>query len=100
MRSHRACVWVAAERAGRSDRCERLASCGRALRLAEAGLQRSPPGDAGTARRGMKVWGIVGLQFQPKQWAKKGAVKTANQIESRTQPELVPNQAPIVRGAL
>src|SRR5262245_10619760 len=51
----------------------------------------------------MKVWGIVGLQLQPKQWAKKEAVKTANQIESRTQPELVLNQASkstIVRGAL
>jgi hypothetical protein len=40
--------------------------------------------------------------LQPKQWAKKEAVKTANQIENRTQPELVPNQASkstIVRGA-
>ena len=29
-------------------------------------------------------------EFQPKQWAEKEARKT---IESRTQPELVPNQA-------
>ena len=38
-------------------------------------------------------------EFQPKQWAEQEARKT---IESRTQPELVPNQASkstIVRGA-
>ena len=35
--------------------CERLASCGRALRSAcRTGLQHSPPADAGTARRDMK----------------------------------------------
>ena len=47
-------------------------------RLAEPGLQHSPPGDAGTARRGMKT---VSPVFQPKQWAEKEARKT---IENRT----------------
>ena len=48
-RSHRACVRSAAERAGRND-WHRAGA--RQNRLAEPGLQHSPPGDAGTARRG------------------------------------------------
>jgi hypothetical protein len=71
------------------------------LRLAEPGLQHSPPGDAGTPRRGMR-WSPSAV-FQPKQRAEKEAVKTANQIENRSRPELMPNQASkstIVRGAL
>ena len=67
-------------------------------RLAEPGLQHSPPSDAGTARRGMKTVESSAV-FQPKQWAEKEAGKT---IENRTKPELVPNQASksnIVRGA-
>jgi IS5 family transposase len=62
------------------------------------GLQHSPPGNAGTARRGMKTVESSAV-FQPKQWAEKDAGKT---IENRTQPKLVPNQASksnIVRGA-
>ena len=56
-RSHRACVRGAAERAGRSDRAHDWHGAGaRQDRLAEPGLQHSPPGDAGTARRGMKRW--------------------------------------------
>ena len=55
-RSHRACVRSAAERAGRSDRAnDRHGAGARQDRLAEPGLQHSPPGDARTARRGMKV---------------------------------------------
>ena len=55
-RSHRACVRSAAERAGRSDRAnDRHRAGARQDRLAEPGLQHSPPGDAGTARRGMKM---------------------------------------------
>src|SRR5262249_15950531 len=81
----------------------RSASCGRAPRsvcrtwpttFAAWGRWNGSPRHEGV--------GIVGLQLQPKQWAKKEAVKTANQIESRTQPELVLNQASkstIVRGA-
>ena len=45
-----------AERAGRSDRAnDRHRAGARQDRLAEPGLQHSPPGDAGTARRGMKT---------------------------------------------
>ena len=52
---------------------------------AKIGLQNlaykhSPPGDVGTARRGMKTVEFLG--------GKKQAGKT---IENRTQPELVPN---------
>ena len=49
-------------------------------RLAEPGLQHSPPGDAGTARRGMKTLESSAV-FQPKQRAEKEARKT---IENRT----------------
>src|SRR6516162_3327665 len=55
-RSHRACVRSAAERAGRSDRAnDRHGAGARQDRLAEPGLQHSPPGDARMARCGMKV---------------------------------------------
>ena len=98
-RSHRACVRSAAERAGRADRAnDRHHAGARKDRLAEPGLQHSPPGDAGTARRGMKTVESSAV-LQPKQWAEKEAGKT---IENRTKPELVPNQASksnIVRGA-
>jgi hypothetical protein len=46
----------------------------------EPGLQHSPPGDAGTARHGMKTVESSAV-FQPKQWAEKEAGKT---IENRT----------------
>jgi IS5 family transposase len=48
--------------------------------LQEPGLQHSPPGDAGTACRGMKTVESSAV-FQPKQWAEKEARKT---IENRT----------------
>ena len=68
----------------RARSCERSASCGaRQDRFAEPSLQHSPPGDVGTARRGMKTVESSAV-FQPKQWAKKEAGKT---IENRTQPE-------------
>jgi hypothetical protein len=56
-RSYRACVRVSAERTGRSDRANDRHGVGaRQDRLTElGGLQHSPPGDARTARRGMKV---------------------------------------------
>ena len=55
-RSHRACVRSAAELAGRPDRAnDRHRAGARQDRLAEPGLQHSPPGDAGADRRGMKV---------------------------------------------
>src|SRR3954469_1496945 len=70
-RAHRACVRSAAERAGRSDRANDWHRAGaRQDRLAEPGLQHSPPGDAGTARRGMKTVESSAV-FQPKQWAEK-----------------------------
>ena len=101
-RSHRACVRGAAERAGRSDRAnDRHRAGARQDRLAEPGLQHSPPGDAGTARRGMKTVESSAV-FQPKQRAEKGSREDGKSIENRTQPELVPNQASkstIVRGA-
>src|SRR3954447_4683213 len=80
-RSHRACVRSAAERAGRADRAnDRHRAGARQDRLAEPGLQHSPPGDTGTARRGMKTVESSAV-FQPKQWAEKEARKT---IENRT----------------
>jgi IS5 family transposase len=67
----RACVRVAAERAGWSDRAnDRHGAGARQDRLAEPGLQHSPPGDAGTARRGMKTVESSAV-FQPKQRAEK-----------------------------
>src|SRR6478735_8845093 len=55
-RAHRACVRSATERARRSDRANDWHRAGaRQDRLAEPGLQHSPPGDAGTAGRGMKT---------------------------------------------
>src|SRR5207253_9449578 len=99
-RSHRACVRSAAERAGRSDRAnDRHRAGARQDRLAEPDLQHSPPGDAGTARRGMKTGSRLQCSNRSS-GRKKEAGKT---IENRTQPELVPNQASksnIVRGAL
>jgi IS5 family transposase len=54
--SHRACVRGATERDGRSDRAnDRHGAGARQDRVAEPGLQHSPPGDARTARRDMKV---------------------------------------------
>ena len=44
----------------------------RANRLAERGLQHSPPADAGTARRGIKTVESSAM-FQPKQWAEKAS---------------------------
>src|SRR3954452_11842450 len=86
-RSHRACVRSAAERAGRSDRAnDRHRAGARQDRLAEPGLQHSPPGDAGAARRSMKTVASSTV-FQPKQWAEK----EARTIENRTSPELVPS---------
>jgi IS5 family transposase len=80
-RSHRACVRGAAERAGRADLSnDRHRAGARQDRLAEPGLQHSLPGDAGTARRGMKTVESSKV-FQPKQWAEKEARKT---IENRT----------------
>ena len=68
----RARIRPAAERAGRSDRAnDRHGAGARQDRLAESGLQHSPPGDAGTARRGMKVVELSAV-FQPKQRAEKG----------------------------
>jgi hypothetical protein len=55
-------------------------------RLAEPGLQHSPPGDTGTARRGMKTVESSAV-FQPKQWAEKEARKT---IENKPNPNLCP----------
>src|SRR5258708_29029569 len=93
-RSHRACVWSAAERAGRSDRANDWHRAGaRQDRLAEPGLQHSPPGDAGTARRGMKT-GEASAVVQPKQWAGKKAGETN---EKRNQPQLVPAPNPELR---
>src|SRR4051794_6995807 len=72
-RAHRACVRSTAERARRSDRAnDRHRAGARQDRLAEPGLQLSPPGDAGTARRGMKTVESSAV-FQPKQWAEKAS---------------------------
>ena len=102
-RSHRACVRVAAERAGRSDRANDWHDAGaRQDRLAEPGLQHSPPGDARTARRRMKA-GESSAVFQSKQRAEKGSREDGKSIANRTQPKLGLNQASkssIVRGAL
>src|SRR3954464_9617405 len=71
----------ATERARRSDRANDWHRAGaRQDRLAESGLQHPPPGDAGTARRGVKTVESSAV-FQPKQWAEKEARKT---IENRT----------------
>src|SRR5262249_53591256 len=80
-RSHRACVRSAAERAGWSDRAnDRHRAGARQDRLAEPGLQHSPPGNAGTARRGMKG---SRLQYSKgSRGRKKKAVKTANQLKT------------------
>ena len=84
-RSHRASVRSAAKRAGRSDRANDWHRAGaRQDRLAEPGLQHSPPGDAGTARRGMKVECSAPIEAAG---GKKEAVKLASQIENRTRPE-------------
>ena len=90
-RSYRACVRGAAERAGRSDRAHDWHGAGaRQDRLAEPGLQHSPPGDAGTARRGMKVVESSAV-FQPKQRTeKREAVTTANQSKTGPNPNLCP----------
>ena len=40
-------------------------------RSAEPCRQHSPPGDAGTARHGMKTVELLSAVFQPKQWAEK-----------------------------
>ena len=98
-RSYRACVRGAAERAGRSDRAHDWHGAGaRQDRLAEPGLQHSPPGDAGTARRGMKVKSLCSFNRSS---GRDGAVKTA--IKLKTAPDIVPHHAAkstIVRGAL
>ena len=65
---------------GRIVRTIGIVRVARQDRLAEPGLQHSPPGDAGTARRGMKTVESSAV-FQPKQWAEKEARKT---IENRT----------------
>src|SRR3954467_10381106 len=81
-RSHRACVRGAAERAGRSDRAhDRRRAGARQDRLAEPGLQHSPTGDAGTARRDMK-WSPSAVSNEAA-GGKTESVKTANQIENR-----------------
>src|SRR5262249_9824120 len=101
-RSHRACVRVAAERAGRSDRAnDRHGAGARQDRLTEPGLQHSPPGDARTACRGMKVMESSAV-FQPKQRAEKGSREDGNQSNAGPNPNLGPNRASkstIVRGA-
>ena len=80
-RAHRACVRSAAERAGRSDRANDWHRAGaRQDRLAEPGLQHSPPGDAGTARRGMKTVELSAYSNRSS-GRKKEARKT---IENRT----------------
>src|SRR5258708_8788724 len=72
-RAHRACVRSAAERARRSDRANDWHRAGaRQDRLAEPGLQHSPLGDAGSARRGMKTVESSAV-FQPKQLAEKAS---------------------------
>src|ERR1700704_4578232 len=97
-RSYRACVRGAAERAGRSDRAHDWYGAGaRQDRLAEPGLPHSPPGGAGTARRGMKVKSLCSFNRSS---GRDGAVKTA--IKLKTAPDIVPHHAAkstIVRGA-
>ena len=97
-RSYRACIRSAAERAGRSDRAHDWHGAGaRQNRLAEPGLQHSPLGDAGTARRGMKVKSLCSFNRSS---GRDGAVKTA--IKLKTAPDIVPPHAAkstIVRGA-
>ena len=90
------------ERAGRSDRANDWHRAGaRQNRLAEPGLQHSPLGDAGTARRDMK-WSPSAVSNEAA-GGKTEAVKTANQIENRdlnrtcTQSGV---KSTIVRGAL
>ena len=63
----------------------------------EPGLQHSPPGDAGTARRGMKVKSLCSFNRSS---GRDGAVKTATKL--KTAPDIVPHHAAkstIVRGA-
>src|SRR5262249_49776025 len=50
-------------------------------RLTEPDLQHSPPGDARTARRGMKVMESSAV-FQPKQRAEKGSREDGNQSKA------------------
>ena len=89
-RSYRACVRGAAERAGRSDRAHDWHGAGaRQDRLAEPGLQHSPPGDAGTARRGMR--GEVPRSFNRssgRRW------KPLNGIKLKQDPTLCPITRP------
>jgi hypothetical protein len=66
-------------------------------RLAEPGLQYSPPGDAGTTRRGMKVKSLYSFNRSS---GREGAVKTA--IKLKTAPYIMPPHAAkstIVQGA-
>ena len=51
----------------------------------EPGLQHSPPGDAGTARRGMKVKSLCSFNRSS---GRDGAVKTATKL--KTAPTLCP----------
>ena len=99
-RSYRACVRGAAERAGRPARAhDRHGAGARQDRLAEPGLQHSPPGDAGTARRGMKVKSLCSLTEAA---GAEGAVKTAIKYQIGNSTDLVPHHAAkstIVRGA-
>ena len=97
-RSRRACVRVAAERAGRSDRAnDRHYAGARQDRLAEPDLQHSPPGDAGTARRGMKVKSLCSFNRSS---GRDGAAKTGLSIQNSTR-HYAPHAAKstIVRGA-
>src|SRR3954468_20338544 len=78
-------VFGAQQSALGSDRAHDWHGAGaRQDRLAEPGLQRSPPGDAGTARRGMKV---KSLSFN-RSSGRDGAVKTA--IKLKQHPTLCP----------
>src|SRR3982074_593100 len=89
-----------AQQSAPGGRLVRRVGLGRAPRpaCAEPGLQHSPPGDAGTARRGMKVKSLCSFNRSS---GRDGAVKTA--IKLKTAPDIVPHHAAkstIVRGAL
>jgi hypothetical protein len=74
-------------RARRSDRANDWHRAGaRQDRLAEPGLEHPPPGDAGTARRGVKTVESSAV-FQPKQWAEK---KPGRQSKTGPNPNLCP----------
>ena len=89
-RSHRACVRSASRlrRAVRIVRTIGIVRSARQDRLAEPGLQHPQPGDAGTARRGMKTLESFLQLFQPQQRAEKRSPE--DNRTTRPNPNLCP----------